>query len=193
MPVVRIGHVTISVTPVSEANAGFQMIKAYAMVVLHASVIVHTTTRTTPITQMDHLCVDGTTGGHGSQTLQECVNHKFVANHFHMNETTRDLMVKLFFLILKILNLSIFLTVREIQTTMLRQTKPSHMEARKGVVAPSLRPTWLHREAHVRRGVSNAKLAGTKFASGTSRLQFHHLTTQMKEMNLGVQWTGRRF
>ena len=51
--VVRTDHVTISATPVSEANAGFQMIKAYAMVVLHASVIVLTITRTTQITRMD--------------------------------------------------------------------------------------------------------------------------------------------
>ena len=110
--VVRTDHVTISVTPVSEANAGFLMIKAYAMDVLHASVIVRTTTRTTQITQTDHLCADDTTGGHGSQTLQECVNHKFVANHFHIKETTRDLMVKLFILMLMIHNLSTFLTVR---------------------------------------------------------------------------------
>ena len=129
----------------------------------------------------------------GPQTLQECVNHKFVADQFHMKETARDLMVKFFTLMLVILNLSIFLTVREIQTTMLRQTKLSHMEVRKGVVAPSLRPTVLHREAHVQQGVLDGKLAGTKFASGTSRLQLHHLTTQMKETSLGAQWTGRRF
>ena len=102
--VVRTDPVTISVAPVSEANADSQTTKAYAMVVLHASVIVRTTTRTTQITQMDHLCADGTTGNHGSQTLQECVNHKFVADHFHMNETTRDLMVKLLILMLMILN-----------------------------------------------------------------------------------------
>ena len=52
--VVRIEHVTTPVAPVSEANAGSQMTKAYAMVVLHASVIVHMTTRTTQITQTDH-------------------------------------------------------------------------------------------------------------------------------------------
>ena len=52
--VVRTDHVTISATPVSEVNADSQTIKAYAMGVLHASVIVHTTTRTTQITQMDH-------------------------------------------------------------------------------------------------------------------------------------------
>ena len=63
--------------------------------------------------------------------LPGCVSHKFVANHFHMNEPTRDLMVKLFILMPLILNLSIFLTVRVIQTTMLRQTKLSLMEARK--------------------------------------------------------------
>ena len=121
------------------------------------------------------------------------MSHKFVANHFHTSETTIELMVKLFILILKILNLSMFLTVREIRTTMQRQTRPSHMEARKGVVAPSLRPTWLHREAHVRRGVSNAKLAGTKFAGEISRFPSLHLTTQTNETSLGVQWTGRKF
>ena len=51
---VKTGPVTISVTPGSEANADIQTTKAYAMVVLHASVIVHMTTRTTQITQMDH-------------------------------------------------------------------------------------------------------------------------------------------
>ena len=122
-----------------------------------------------------------------------CVNHKYVANHFNMSEMTRDLMVSLFILILKILNLSMFLTVREIQTTMLHQTKLSQMEVRKGVVAPSLRPTWLHREAHVRRGVSNAKLAGTKFASEISRFQLLLLTMQMNETSLGAQWSGRKF
>ena len=191
--VVRTDHVTISVTPVSEANAGFQMIKAYAMVVLHASVIVHTTTRTTQITQMDHLCVDDTTENHGSQMPAGCVNHKYVANHFLTSETTRDLMAKIFILTLKNLNLSMFQTVREIRTTMERQTKLSHMEARNGVVAPSPRLTRLHREAHVRRSVSNARLAGTKSASEISKFQSLHLTMQTNETSLGVQWTGRKF
>ena len=120
---VKTDPVTISVTPGSEANADTQTTRAYAMVVLHASVIVCTTTRTTHITQTDHLCADDTTGGHGSQTLQECVNHKFVANQFHMKETTRDLMVKLLILMLMIRNLSIFLTVKVKLTTAPRQTK----------------------------------------------------------------------
>ena len=190
---VKTGPVTISVTPGSEANADTQTTKAFAMVVLHVSVIVHTTTRTIQITQMDRLCVGGITAEHGSQMQAGCVNHKYVANHFNMSEMTRDLMVSLFILITKNLSLSMFQTVREIRTTMERQTKLSHMEARKGVVAPSPRLTGLHREAHVQQGVLDGKLAGTKFASGTSRLQLHHLTTQMREMNLGVQWTGRRF
>ena len=127
------------------------------------------------------------------QTLQGCVNHKFVTNRFHMNVMMRDLMVKLFLLIPLILSLLIFLMARAIRTTMQRQTKLSHMGVRKGVVAPSPRLTVLHREAHVQQGVLDGKLAGTKFASGTSRLQLHHLTMQMNETSLGVQWTGRRF
>ena len=190
--VVKTDHVTISVTPVSEANAGFQMIKAYAMVVLHASVIVHTTTRTIRITQMDRLCVDGTTESHGSQMQAGCVNHKYVANHFHMIETTRDLMVSLFILIMKNLNLSMFQTVREIRTTMKRQTNLSHMEARNGVVAPSPRLTRLHQEAHVQRSVSNARLAGTRSASEISKFQSLHLMTQTNETSLGARWTGRK-
>ena len=62
---VKTDPVTISVTPGFEANADSQTTRAYAMVVLHASVIVHTTTRTIRITQMDRSCVGGTTAEHG--------------------------------------------------------------------------------------------------------------------------------
>ena len=50
---VKTDPVTISVTPGSEANADTQTTRAYAMVVLHASVIVLMTTRTTHTTRMD--------------------------------------------------------------------------------------------------------------------------------------------
>ena len=124
-------------TPVSEANADFLMIKVSVTDALHASVIVLMTTRTIQITLTAHSCAEDTIGGHGSQTLLERGNHKSIAIQFSMREMMLDLMVNLIFLLTpKILNLSIFLMVRETLTTTTRQTKQSH----RGV-----RIQWWHR------------------------------------------------
>ena len=71
MPVVRIGHVTISGTPVSEANADFQTIEVSATDARHAYVIGLMIIRTTPIMLTDRSCAAGTIAGHEHQKLPE--------------------------------------------------------------------------------------------------------------------------
>ena len=71
MPVVRIGHVTISGTPVSEANVDFPTTEVSATDARHAYAIGLMTIRTIPIILTDLLCAADTIAGHEHQKLPE--------------------------------------------------------------------------------------------------------------------------
>ena len=87
----NIGDGIMSITPVSVANVATRTTSQSSTVVQPASVISHSITQVTPITQMDHRNAGDMTEGHESISQHAFENLAFVIVLYLTNETTIDL------------------------------------------------------------------------------------------------------